>query len=67
LLDDAMDGRRHRFAREDTIEEEWRIVERSLITPTGPRPITRAPGDRRVQRCRPGVGTACPSSHQPAD
>jgi glucose-6-phosphate 1-dehydrogenase len=27
LLDDAMDGRRHRFAREDTIEEEWRIVE----------------------------------------
>ncbi|HEU0102803.1 MAG TPA: glucose-6-phosphate dehydrogenase [Mycobacteriales bacterium] len=27
LLDDAMDGRRHRFAREDTIEEEWRIVD----------------------------------------
>jgi glucose-6-phosphate 1-dehydrogenase len=27
LLDDAMDGRRHRFAREDTIDEEWRIVE----------------------------------------
>ena len=27
LLDDAMDGRRHRFAREDTINEEWRIVE----------------------------------------
>jgi glucose-6-phosphate 1-dehydrogenase len=26
LLDDAMDGRRHRFAREDTIDEEWRIV-----------------------------------------
>jgi hypothetical protein len=43
------------------------LSNRSLITPTGPRPITRAPGDRRVQRCRPGVGTACPSSHQPAD
>jgi glucose-6-phosphate 1-dehydrogenase len=27
LLDDALDGRRHRFAREDTIDEEWRIVE----------------------------------------
>lgn len=27
LLDDAMDGRRHRFAREDTIGEEWRIVD----------------------------------------
>lgn len=27
LLDDAMEGSRHRFAREDTIEQEWRIVE----------------------------------------
>jgi glucose-6-phosphate 1-dehydrogenase len=27
LLDDAMDGRRHRFVREDTIGEEWRIVD----------------------------------------
>ena len=27
LLDDALHGRRHRFAREDTIDEEWRIVE----------------------------------------
>ena len=27
LLSDAMRGQRHRFAREDTIEEEWRIVE----------------------------------------
>ncbi|MGS0688074.1 hypothetical protein ACVBEQ_23440 [Nakamurella sp. GG22] len=27
LLDDAMDGHRHRFAREDTIQQEWRIVE----------------------------------------
>jgi glucose-6-phosphate 1-dehydrogenase len=26
LLDDAMDGRRLRFAREETIEQEWRIV-----------------------------------------
>ncbi|TYC05084.1 glucose-6-phosphate dehydrogenase [Micromonospora sp. WP24] len=27
LLDDAMDGRHLRFAREETIEQEWRIVE----------------------------------------
>ncbi|MCM0622295.1 glucose-6-phosphate dehydrogenase [Nocardioides bruguierae] len=27
LLDDAMDGRKHRFARPDTIAEEWRIVD----------------------------------------
>lgn len=27
LLDDAMDGRHLRFAREETIEHEWRIVE----------------------------------------
>jgi glucose-6-phosphate 1-dehydrogenase len=37
LLDDAMDGRRHRFAREDTINEEWRIVE--PILDLGERPI----------------------------
>lgn len=30
LLDDAMSGARHRFAREDTINEEWRIVDRIL-------------------------------------
>ena len=38
LLDDAMDGRRHRFAREDTIEEEWRIVEPILDRPDRPVP-----------------------------
>ena len=27
LLDDALEGRRHRFAREDTIDQEWRIVQ----------------------------------------
>jgi glucose-6-phosphate 1-dehydrogenase len=27
LLDDAMDGHTARFAREDTVEEQWRIVE----------------------------------------
>jgi glucose-6-phosphate 1-dehydrogenase len=27
LLEDAMTGARHRFAREDTIAEEWRIVD----------------------------------------
>jgi glucose-6-phosphate 1-dehydrogenase len=38
LLDDALDGRRHRFAREDTIEEEWRIVEPILDLPDRPIP-----------------------------
>jgi len=45
LLDDAMDGRRHRFAREDTIEEEWRIVEPILDHADRPSPTTKAPGD----------------------
>ena len=39
LLDDAMDGRRHRFAREDTIEEEWRIVEPILDHSDRPAPL----------------------------
>jgi glucose-6-phosphate 1-dehydrogenase len=38
LLDDALDGRRHRFAREDTIEEEWRIVEPILDVSDRPTP-----------------------------
>lgn len=38
LLDDAMDGRRHRFAREDTIEEEWRIVDPLLDVDQRPVP-----------------------------
>jgi len=38
LLDDAMDGHRHRFAREDTIQQEWRIVEPILDPETRPIP-----------------------------
>ncbi|MFT4265442.1 MAG: glucose-6-phosphate dehydrogenase [Nocardioides sp.] len=38
LLDDALDGRRHRFAREDTIDEEWRIVEPILDGESRPTP-----------------------------
>ncbi|SDQ45507.1 glucose-6-phosphate dehydrogenase [Quadrisphaera sp. DSM 44207] len=38
LLDDAMDGSRHRFARADTIEEEWRIVEPILDRDARPVP-----------------------------
>jgi glucose-6-phosphate 1-dehydrogenase len=38
LLDDALDGRPHRFAREDTIDEEWRIVEPILDPQTRPMP-----------------------------
>ncbi len=41
LLDDAMDGRRHRFAREDTIDEEWRIVSPILDLPERPVPYYR--------------------------
>ncbi|WP_375501152.1 glucose-6-phosphate dehydrogenase [uncultured Jatrophihabitans sp.] len=37
LLDDAMDGRRHRFARADTIDQEWRIV--SPILDVAERPV----------------------------
>jgi glucose-6-phosphate 1-dehydrogenase len=37
LLHDAMGGARHRFAREDTIHEEWRIVD-GLLDPED-RPI----------------------------
>ncbi len=37
LLDDAMSGQRHRFAREDTISEEWRIVD-PILDP-GVRPV----------------------------
>jgi glucose-6-phosphate 1-dehydrogenase len=33
LLDDAMDGRHLRFAREETIEHEWRVVEPILDLP----------------------------------
>jgi glucose-6-phosphate 1-dehydrogenase len=48
LLDDALDGRRHRFAREDTINEEWRIVEPILDLTDRPKPYykgTWGPGD----------------------
>jgi glucose-6-phosphate 1-dehydrogenase len=38
LLDDALDGRQHRFAREDTIDEEWRIVAPILDPPHRPLP-----------------------------
>lgn len=34
LLDDAMDGQHLRFARAETIEQEWRIVEPILDLPT---------------------------------
>jgi glucose-6-phosphate 1-dehydrogenase len=42
LLDDALSGRRHRFAREDTIDEEWRIVEPILDLPDRPKPYYRS-------------------------
>lgn len=41
LLEDAIDGRRHRFAREDTITEEWRIVSPILDPPNRPVPYYR--------------------------
>jgi glucose-6-phosphate 1-dehydrogenase len=33
LLDDALDGNPRRFAREDTVEEAWRIVQSALDDP----------------------------------
>jgi glucose-6-phosphate 1-dehydrogenase len=49
LLHDAMDGRRHRFAREDTIDEEWRIVAPLLDLPDRPDPYYRGTwGPKRV-------------------
>jgi glucose-6-phosphate 1-dehydrogenase len=41
LLDDALCGRRHRFAREDTIDEEWRIVSPILDPSERPAPYYR--------------------------
>lgn len=38
LLSDALQGSRHRFAREDTINEEWRIVDPLLQRSTRPAP-----------------------------
>ena len=38
LLGDAMRGQRHRFAREDTIDEEWRIVDPLLDRDERPLP-----------------------------
>ena len=38
LLSDAIRGARHRFAREDTIDEEWRIVDRLLDRDVRPQP-----------------------------
>ena len=32
LLDDAMDGDQRRFGRQDSVEEQWRIVEPALDT-----------------------------------
>ena len=53
LLDDAMDGRRRRFAREDAVEQEWRIVEPVLDLPERPVPYYK--------------GTWGPPSAQPAE
>ncbi len=36
LLDDALDGHPARFAREDTVEEQWRIVSDILDIPSSP-------------------------------
>ena len=36
-----MHGLRHRFAREDTIDEEWRIVDPLLDRDERPRPYYR--------------------------
>ncbi|WP_091126742.1 glucose-6-phosphate dehydrogenase [Nocardioides terrae] len=54
LLDDALEGRQHRFARTDTIEEEWRIVEPILDMPDRPSPYYE--GTWGPPESRPGDG-----------
>lgn len=50
LLHDAMDGQRFRFAREDTIDEEWRIVSPLLDLPDRPDPYYRGTwGPKRAE------------------
>ncbi|MEH1168511.1 glucose-6-phosphate dehydrogenase [Micromonospora sp. CPCC 205539] len=41
LLDDAMDGQHLRFAREETIQQEWRIVEPILDLPAAVQPYDK--------------------------
>ncbi len=55
LLDDAMSGARHRFAREDTISEEWRIVDEILDQETRPLPYYKHTwGPIEADRLPPG-------------
>jgi len=52
LLYDALDGRRHRFAREDTIGKSGASSTRSWTCPTGLSRTTRGPGGAPGARAR---------------
>ena len=43
LIDDALEGDRRRFGRADSLDEQWRIVERVLGRPARDRPLPRGP------------------------
>jgi glucose-6-phosphate 1-dehydrogenase len=58
LLDDALDGNAARFAREDTVEQQWRIVE-DIIDPsaTSIYPYAKGTwGPEQASRLLPGSG-----------
>ncbi|MEM7339967.1 MAG: glucose-6-phosphate dehydrogenase [Actinomycetota bacterium] len=50
LLDDAMDGDARRFARQDAVEEQWRIVEQALTSTELPYIYRRGSWGPRVPR-----------------
>ncbi len=54
LLDDAMSGARHRFAREDTINEEWRIVDELLDRDKRPVPYYKKTWGPGIAQTIPG-------------
>ncbi|MEZ5264094.1 MAG: hypothetical protein R2755_20495 [Acidimicrobiales bacterium] len=58
LLDDALDGHTARFAREDTVEEQWRIVADILDLQAAPvHRYTRGTwGPEQAARLLPGHG-----------
>ncbi len=56
LLDDALSGARHRFAREDTINEEWRIVDGILDPQQRPIPYYKKTWGPVEAEQLPGAG-----------
>jgi len=66
LLDDALDGDARRFAREDMVEQAWRVVAPALTGSTPPHPIRVARGDRPRRRSSPDSTGTSPPGDTPA-